>query len=75
MKPVRAWAIVDRYGRLVVYDHRLPLCWVRNPAKNESRRYQDCERIVRVEIREVPRKGKRWTLAREAGGGRDEAMR
>jgi hypothetical protein len=55
MKPIKAWAvvdgdgIVDEGGEFVIHQHKKNI---------EGFRFEG-ERIVRVEIREVPRKAKR----------------
>jgi hypothetical protein len=59
MKPIKAWAIVDG-DKLDAWDGRLPMFWFRDVAEAELR----CNGIegatlVRVEVREVPRKAKR----------------
>lgn len=59
MKPVKAWAVVDKYGQLEVvpsfefpplFQSRLDATDHYSPARGES--------LVRVEITEVPKKAK-----------------
>ena len=61
MKPIKAWALVDAGSdRLVAYDHRLPITWLRKIAVYElGTKCIGTDRIVRVEIREVPKKARR----------------
>lgn len=54
MKPVKAWAVVTKAGKLVVDDARVAVFWRQGPAKREI--YLDDRDLVRVEIRELPRK-------------------
>ena len=60
MKPIKAWAVVDgRTGNLALWDYRLPLTWIRRTAKDDNDTHENATgRIVRVEIREVPKKAK-----------------
>jgi hypothetical protein len=56
MKPIKAWMIVGSVGPVTI-DERLPVYWLRRPAKDELAEWSPkyC-RLVRVEIREVKRK-------------------
>lgn len=57
MKPVKAWAVLDSRGNLAQWDYWLPLTWLRKWATNNNAEWEaGTGRVVRVEIREVPKK-------------------
>jgi hypothetical protein len=57
MKPVKAWAVLGSDGELAIWDYRLPITWLRHMAVGDKADYlARTGRIVRVEIREVPKK-------------------
>ena len=61
MRTVRAWALVDRRGRMAVIGGELPIYWRRRVAAYQwmqSITHQGMK-IVRVEIRELPPKRKK----------------
>jgi len=51
-KPVKAWAIVNKRGSLILFDYRLPITWLRRTALIDMSNHCG-ERIARVEIREL----------------------
>jgi len=38
-KTIRAWAIITKWGSLELYDHRLPICWLRKIAIQEAKKW------------------------------------
>ena len=60
MKPTKAWAVLGGDGELAIWDYRLPLTWLRRMAVCDNKDYENrTGRIVRVEIRELPKKARR----------------
>jgi hypothetical protein len=51
-KPVKAWAIVNKRGSLILFDYRLPITWLRSTGLRDLLKYRG-ERLARVEIREL----------------------
>ena len=51
-KTVMAWALMEN-GKLAIYDHRLPIFWLKYVAKREGDHHCIDWRIARVEIREI----------------------
>lgn len=59
MKTVKAWAVVRLNGSMPTFSSECPIYWYRKPAKSfVDSLYGATEfRIMRVEIRELPKKG------------------
>lgn len=39
-KIVKAWAVITERGNLELYDHRLPICWLREIAIQEAKKWR-----------------------------------
>ena len=60
MKPIKAWAVVNKYGRCVVSDSEVYVYSNRQVAVTRGRHilWPRSETVVRVEIREVQPKAR-----------------
>jgi hypothetical protein len=60
MKPIRAWMEVDKDGGIPVGSlSGKPMLWLNTTKRQATREKNAGNRVIPVEIREVPKKGKR----------------
>lgn len=55
MKPVKAWAVIVD-DKLAMFRYTLPITWLRRLAQEDAEEAGARFRVIRVEIREVPKR-------------------